>query len=804
MKKSQKNNSKSKIEEDKSMVAKNYFSILKDFEKRKDEILPKKKPYKPKKTLKEKIYNNYSNKLGDYYKTNKSRISLYGSKKYENLSIDELVEEMGQYKKTILKKIKDNPELYSANMNFPHLTDDNKIILTPLPIEQKNKKLKIDNDEFYKAERTGVVMRTIEYTNRLGKRDFENNQNIFFVMKNAVDKITKFWKNNNNKENIRKYHIRKGIQILKKISCKKYFMILKKFYNDFQLKNKTYFFINKKGFNRLFYWNKIIYLGININKSYIMSNKIKKFLKNRINKIIGNNKINKPKKKPLLSYQYFTKTVMDLKKIKMLQNNILDFLNRKTYKINEKLKINTLSSSIGFPLKILKIKPYLMTKTIKYIKKEENILKKINLKKSKINFSFNENNIISLPLRNGNNSYITKIRSKSPILKKANNYFQNQIISNDINFKLSQDNNYYKKYSFYFIKTILKILFGNFIKHLRDYNKFRLEKVRQLIKVKSKVYLRYYFLIWINKSNFIYNYTSNIKKIAKYPKPTFRLKAFTYSKSRKNKNKINYQLYFAFTLFRNYIFKKIFNSFKNFNFKSKIKSFIFTLKFITMKEFFYRLILNSLIKNNININNKEIISLLKFGSNKNFKYNKRLGKILNLNLTNNSEYDNSTMFFNEYVKKLLLIQKKNREKSDSEISSETEKIDVSNENIKIPNFFEKNISKKKIKEINIENNKNNNLIDKKKFIENDPEKDNIYLNSPYNSLNYRKNEKSTDNIKKIMIPKLSNLTLNNSERIINYTSKSLPKKNDRITIVRNPKNKDKVELRDIFIYDFPY
>ena len=153
MKKSQKNNSKSKIEEDKSMVAKNYFSILKDFEKRKDEILPKKKPYKPKKTLKEKIYNNYSNKLGDYYKTNKSRISLYGSKKYENLSIDELVEEMGQYKKTILKKIKDNPELYSANMNFPHLTDDNKIILTPLPIEQKNKKLKIDNDEFYKAER---------------------------------------------------------------------------------------------------------------------------------------------------------------------------------------------------------------------------------------------------------------------------------------------------------------------------------------------------------------------------------------------------------------------------------------------------------------------------------------------------------------------------------------------------------------------------------------------------------------------------------------------------------------------------
>ena len=42
MKKSQKNNSKSKIEEDKSMAAKNYFSILKDFEKRKDEILPKK------------------------------------------------------------------------------------------------------------------------------------------------------------------------------------------------------------------------------------------------------------------------------------------------------------------------------------------------------------------------------------------------------------------------------------------------------------------------------------------------------------------------------------------------------------------------------------------------------------------------------------------------------------------------------------------------------------------------------------------------------------------------------------------
>ena len=73
---------------------------MKEFEERKNEILPK-KIHKPQKKLTEQIYNNYSNNLSNYFKENKNSIFLYGSHNYNNLTIDKLVEQMNIYKPII-------------------------------------------------------------------------------------------------------------------------------------------------------------------------------------------------------------------------------------------------------------------------------------------------------------------------------------------------------------------------------------------------------------------------------------------------------------------------------------------------------------------------------------------------------------------------------------------------------------------------------------------------------------------------------------------------------------------------------
>ena len=55
-------------------------------------------------SLNEKIYSNNSKKLGEYYTKNKEDISLYGSKKYDLLTVDNLVQEMKQYRNSIIEK----------------------------------------------------------------------------------------------------------------------------------------------------------------------------------------------------------------------------------------------------------------------------------------------------------------------------------------------------------------------------------------------------------------------------------------------------------------------------------------------------------------------------------------------------------------------------------------------------------------------------------------------------------------------------------------------------------------------------
>ena len=63
-------------------------------------------------SLNEKIYSNNSKKLGEYYTKNKEDISLYGSKKYDLLTVDNLVQEMKQYRNSIIEKMKQNPSKF--------------------------------------------------------------------------------------------------------------------------------------------------------------------------------------------------------------------------------------------------------------------------------------------------------------------------------------------------------------------------------------------------------------------------------------------------------------------------------------------------------------------------------------------------------------------------------------------------------------------------------------------------------------------------------------------------------------------
>ena len=190
-----------------SPYIKSYFTLLKEFEANKEKLLPN-KPNEKKPQLIEEIYNKYSSKLGKYYKKNKNNISLYGSKKYEKMTIEKLLNEMESYKETILKQIKENPKLILGVRNFSEESNDEKMILTPMPDTQRKKiKSKKEKNEFNKAERTAVVMRIVEYTHRLKKRNNDNNSNdevrnseednmkVAIAMKNAVDTIERCWIN---------------------------------------------------------------------------------------------------------------------------------------------------------------------------------------------------------------------------------------------------------------------------------------------------------------------------------------------------------------------------------------------------------------------------------------------------------------------------------------------------------------------------------------------------------------------------------------------------------------------------------
>ena len=192
----------------------NYFRIMKEIEK--EEEGSKQNIKRPSKltynNLTEKIYLNNSSQLGNYYDENKSELFLYGSKRYEFLTIKRLVNEMGKYKNKVIAKIKENKKNTNVLRNYTFESCDEKVILTPLAEndKEKNEMEKLEKKKFDEAERCAVVMRRIEYVHLLDDREssefrdsFEEDKEIISFMKDSVKKIEKNWlryKNNKNKK----------------------------------------------------------------------------------------------------------------------------------------------------------------------------------------------------------------------------------------------------------------------------------------------------------------------------------------------------------------------------------------------------------------------------------------------------------------------------------------------------------------------------------------------------------------------------------------------------------------------------
>ena len=94
--KEQKINNKKKIDEEKN--SKDYFKVMKEIEKEeKDKQSEIKNNKLTSHNLTERIYLTNIEKLGYYYKKNKNILKLYGSKKFDDLTIQKLVKEMRKY-----------------------------------------------------------------------------------------------------------------------------------------------------------------------------------------------------------------------------------------------------------------------------------------------------------------------------------------------------------------------------------------------------------------------------------------------------------------------------------------------------------------------------------------------------------------------------------------------------------------------------------------------------------------------------------------------------------------------------------
>ena len=189
----------------KSKASSSYQNLIKSYSKgrkRYNNIYEKKTRAIPSSYLQYTYLKNQENY--DRFMKNKAYkkgLKLEGNKEYENLPIDEYINEIEDYRENINKLIKHNDWFYI----YPDVNENNvnKMKLTPLP--SKSRLLMETNKEkndFNFAERNAVMMRRIEYTHSLisknGKKEEKERldkerEKIYLIMKSAVLTIEDWW-----------------------------------------------------------------------------------------------------------------------------------------------------------------------------------------------------------------------------------------------------------------------------------------------------------------------------------------------------------------------------------------------------------------------------------------------------------------------------------------------------------------------------------------------------------------------------------------------------------------------------------
>ena len=221
--KSKKKISPKPVEPEFESTSMNYFRMLKELEKQNseqklsEELEQKEKNInKPKqKNLTEIIYEKNSKKLGNYYNKNQKDLLLYGSSKYDILSMDKVLKEMGNYQAKVINKINESNKNNISDSQIKEIIDDydnynNRVILTPLAENEKerNEMEALEKKNFDEAKRMGVVMRRIEYTNLLNQRknlnDNEDNKEFIEKLRDSANTIGNCWLRYKRKKNIKK------------------------------------------------------------------------------------------------------------------------------------------------------------------------------------------------------------------------------------------------------------------------------------------------------------------------------------------------------------------------------------------------------------------------------------------------------------------------------------------------------------------------------------------------------------------------------------------------------------------------
>ena len=463
----------------------------------------------------------------------------------------------------------------------------------------------------------------------------------------------------------------------------------------------------------------------------------------------------------------------------------------------------------------------LLKDEINKIKKENQILKNNNIIKTneciKFNKEMNEIKIIMEDLKKRNLEYLNMIKDRENLIIQYNSKIKE--LNDEINNKNEQ------------IKLLVK-----FSKNINDGNK---SNVQELTKQACKtIQLLYNNNKNNNNSGIINNENNNLNKIIKIIFNNENLDN-NNSKEENNTNNINDNLKITFKLkeaIQDNLLIDDNNNVMNINHEFIMNIIIkFNLLKIELfssflREFYFIIFLNSLI-NKINVNNTKDFNLIEKTNKiiiikiKNENLKKKNKELINKLLIFKNKIKELNLFIVKLKKRIELIKIKMKEKIDIILNLYNKKINDFNEQInKIKNNYLNEIELYKLKLNNIDNNDNNDSINKDNYnikinnqFKKEKEKENYFKFLKYENIisfninNFNSNNKNSkinsnknfdfsqiNNNKNIIIPNnnnSNNLSFQQKEPInkkYNNNNESFNEKNYQQKKIENEKLKEEI------------